>query len=98
MIAERMPATFELAAAAMMFALAVAMPLGIAAAVWRGTSVDHGAMTLALLGISIPNFWLGPLLAIVFAVELGSRAAAPGHTSCCRRSRSAPRSPPSWRG
>jgi peptide/nickel transport system permease protein len=71
MIAERMPATFELALAAMVFAIAVAMPLGIAAAVWRGTSVDHGAMTLALVGISIPNFWLGPLLAIVFAVELG---------------------------
>lgn len=71
MIAERMPATFELAAAAMLFAIAVAMPLGMAAAVRRGTGVDHGAMTLALLGISIPNFWLGPLLAIVFAVELG---------------------------
>ena len=71
MIVERMPATFELAAAAMMFAIAVALPLGIAAAVWRGTTVDHGAMTLALMGISIPNFWLGPLLAIVFAVELG---------------------------
>ena len=71
MILERMPATFELAAAAMLFAVLVAMPLGIAAAVWRGTSVDHSAMTLALMGISIPNFWLGPLLAIVFAVELG---------------------------
>jgi peptide/nickel transport system permease protein len=71
MIAERMPATFELAAAAMLFAIAVSMPLGMAAAVWRGTGVDHSAMTLALLGISIPNFWLGPLLAIVFAVELG---------------------------
>ena len=71
MIVERMPATFELAAAAMVFAVAVAMPLGIAAAVWRGTPVDHSAMTMALLGISIPNFWLGPLLAIVFAVELG---------------------------
>jgi ABC-type dipeptide/oligopeptide/nickel transport system permease component len=71
MIAERLPATFELAAAAMGFAVIVAMPLGIAAAVRRGTAVDHGAMTLALMGISIPNFWLGPLLAIIFAVELG---------------------------
>jgi peptide/nickel transport system permease protein len=70
-ILERMPATFELAAAAMIVAIAFSIPLGIAAAVWRGTSVDHSAMTLALLGISIPNFWLGPLLAIVFAVELG---------------------------
>ena len=71
MILERMPATLELALASMLFALAVAIPLGMAAAVWRGTGVDHSAMTLALLGISIPNFWLGPLLAIVFAVELG---------------------------
>src|SRR5918993_5001503 len=70
-ILERLPATFELAAAAMLAAICFSLPLGIAAAVWRGTSVDHAAMTLALMGISIPNFWLGPLLAIVFAVELG---------------------------
>ena len=70
-IIERMPATFELAAAAMFVAVAVAIPLGIAAAVWRGTAVDHGATTLSLLGISIPNFWLGPLLAIIFSIELG---------------------------
>src|SRR5688572_366015 len=70
-ILERMPATIELAAAAMFVALMVSLPLGIAAAVWRGTVVDHAAMTMALAGISIPNFWLGPLLAIVFAVELG---------------------------
>ena len=70
-ILERMPATAELAAAAMLVAIAVSLPLGIAAAVWRGTAVDHGAMTLALLGVSIPNFWLGPLLAIIFSVELG---------------------------
>jgi ABC-type dipeptide/oligopeptide/nickel transport system permease component len=70
-IVERMPATLELAAAAMLVATIVAIPLGIAAAVRRGTYVDHGAMVLALSGVSIPNFWLGPLLAIVFAVELG---------------------------
>jgi peptide/nickel transport system permease protein len=70
-IAERLPATFELAFAAMLVAIAVAIPLGIAAAVWRGTAIDHAAMTVALAGMSIPNFWLGPLLAIIFAVELG---------------------------
>ena len=70
-ILERMPATAELALAAMVVAVAIAIPLGIAAAVWRGTAIDHGATTLALLGISIPNFWLGPLLALIFAVELG---------------------------
>jgi peptide/nickel transport system permease protein len=71
MIAERLPATAELAIAAMMVAVAIALPLGIAAAVWKGTSIDYAAMTAALAGISIPNFWLGPLLAIVFAVQLG---------------------------
>ena len=70
-IVERMPATIELAAAAMLVAIAFAMPLGIIAAARRGTAVDHAAMTLSLAGVSVPNFWLGPLLAIVFAVELG---------------------------
>lgn len=70
-IAERFPATLELAIAAMFIAICLALPLGILAAVWRGTSIDHAATTLALAGMSIPSFWLGPLLAIVFAVELG---------------------------
>lgn len=71
MIAERIPATAELAVAAMVVAIVIAIPLGVLAAVWRGTAIDYGAMTFALAGVSIPNFWLGPLLAIVFAVELG---------------------------
>ena len=70
-ILERMPATAELALASMAVAMLIALPLGIVAAVWRGTAVDYSAMTLSLVGISVPNFWLGPLLAIVFAVELG---------------------------
>jgi peptide/nickel transport system permease protein len=71
MIAERIPATAELAIAAMLVAIVIAIPLGVIAAVFRGTAIDYGAMTFALAGVSIPNFWLGPLLAIVFAVELG---------------------------
>ena len=71
MIAERVPATAELAVAAMIVAVIIALPLGIVAAVWRGTAIDFSAMTFALAGVSIPNFWLGPVLAIVFAVELG---------------------------
>jgi len=71
MIAERVPATAELALAAMTVAIVLAIPLGIVAAVWKNTWADHAAMTFSLAGISIPNFWLGPLLAIVFAVELG---------------------------
>jgi peptide/nickel transport system permease protein len=70
-VASRVPATAELAAASLLVAIAVAMPLGIAAAVWRGTLVDTGATALALVGVSVPNFWLGPLLAIVFAIQLG---------------------------
>jgi ABC-type dipeptide/oligopeptide/nickel transport system permease component len=70
-ILERMPATAELAFASMTVAVLIAVPLGIIAAVFRGTAIDYGATTLSLVGISVPNFWLGPLLAIVFAVELG---------------------------
>jgi peptide/nickel transport system permease protein len=70
-ILERMPATLELAVAAMAVAIALALPLGIIAAVRKGTRVDHAATTLALVGISMPTFWLGPLLAIVFSVWLG---------------------------
>lgn len=67
----RLPATAELALAAMVVALVIAIPLGVAGAVWRGTAVDHLATTLSLVGVSIPNFWMGPLLALLFAVELG---------------------------
>jgi peptide/nickel transport system permease protein len=70
-IAERLPATAELASAAMLVAVALALPLGLIAAVWRGTWIDQSAMALALVGISVPGFWLGPLLALIFAVELG---------------------------
>jgi ABC-type dipeptide/oligopeptide/nickel transport system permease component len=70
-ILERLPATFELAIAAMCVAAAIAVPLGIVAAVRAGTGVDYAATTLALIGISVPNFWLGPLLAIVFSIGLG---------------------------
>lgn len=70
-IRSRLMRTLQLALAAMAVAMAFAIPLGIIAAVYRGTGIDHAAMTLALLGISMPNFWLGPLLAILFAVVLG---------------------------
>jgi peptide/nickel transport system permease protein len=70
-IREKFPNTATLALAAMLFAILFAIPLGILAAVYRGTAIDHAAMTIALAGISMPNFWLGPLLAILFAVRLG---------------------------
>ena len=70
-IREKLPNTAKLAVAAMVLAIVFAIPLGILAAVFRGTIVDYSAMTVALVGISMPNFWLGPLLAILFAVRLG---------------------------
>ncbi len=70
-IVERMPATIELALASMVIAVVLSIPLGVAAAVRHGTAIDHGAMAAALVGVSMPNFWLGPLLAIAFSVQLG---------------------------
>jgi peptide/nickel transport system permease protein len=70
-IAERMPATVQLALAAIGLAVVIAIPLGIVAAVRAGTIVDHAATTFALAGISMPNFWVGPLLAILFGITLG---------------------------
>jgi ABC-type dipeptide/oligopeptide/nickel transport system permease component len=70
-IGSRLRNTMLLAVAAMAVALTIALPLGVLAATFRGRSVDHAAMTLALVGISMPNFWLGPLLAILFSVKMG---------------------------
>jgi len=70
-IAARLPATVELALAAILVALIIAIPAGVVAAVNPDSGVDHVATTFALVGISMPNFWLGPLLAIVFSVGLG---------------------------
>jgi len=71
LVAERLPATLELAAAALAIAAIVALPLGVLAARRRGGAADGAAMGLALLGMSIPSFWLGPLLILVFSVGLG---------------------------
>ena len=70
-IRKRVADTAILAVCAMGIAIVIAIPLGIVAAVFRGRFLDHAAMTLALAGISMPSFWLGPLLAILFAVRLG---------------------------
>jgi peptide/nickel transport system permease protein len=71
LLAERLPATVELAAASLLVALALALPLGVLAAVRQGSLWDRGAMTFSLLGVSIPNFWMGPLLILVFSLWLG---------------------------
>ena len=69
-IAHRLPATLELAAAALLFACAIGLPLGVLAAARYGTAVDAAALVLALLGAALPSFWLGPLLVMVFALSL----------------------------
>jgi peptide/nickel transport system permease protein len=70
-LGERIPATLELAIAALLVAVVIAFPLGVIAAVRKDSGWDHGAMTVSLLGVSIPNFLMGPLLILIFAVWLG---------------------------
>jgi peptide/nickel transport system permease protein len=71
LIGERLGATFELALAAFAVAMLLGVALGMVAAARRGSAVDTAAMTIALLGTSMPSFWLGLLLIIVFGVKLG---------------------------
>ncbi len=68
---ERLPATVELAAAALLVAVAIAFPLGALAAMYRDSIWDRLAMGFSLAGVSIPNFWMGPLLILVFSLWLG---------------------------
>jgi peptide/nickel transport system permease protein len=67
---RRFPATVELAVAAILLAVLVGVPVGIVSAVWRRSLLDSVARILALTGVSMPIFWLGVMLAWVFAVEL----------------------------
>lgn len=69
-LSSRFPATLQLAVAGLLVSLAISLPLGILAAVRRGSSVDHLSRVAALAGASLPSFWLGFLLIIVFAVVL----------------------------
>ena len=70
LIAQRFPATLFLSAAALVFSLILAIPLGVLAAIKRNTWADFAAMGFAIFGISIPNFWAGIMLALIFAVYL----------------------------
>jgi peptide/nickel transport system permease protein len=71
LLASRIPATLQLALAALSCALLLAVPLGVLAALRRGSGWDWGAMGFSTLGVSIPNFWLGPLLILCFSLGLG---------------------------
>lgn len=70
-IADRYPATVELAGAGLLVAILIAFPLGIIAGANPGGAADLGAMGFAILGISVPHLYLGPLLMIIFSVDLG---------------------------
>ncbi len=71
LICEKLPVTGELALLALVVALVIGVPAGIIAAIRHNTAVDYGASMAALWGLSIPNFWLGILLILLFSVELG---------------------------
>jgi peptide/nickel transport system permease protein len=70
LIEGRLPATIELAASAMLFSLIIALPVGIFSAVWQNSLFDRLSMAGAFLGISMPGFWLGIVLILIFAVGL----------------------------
>jgi peptide/nickel transport system permease protein len=70
-VLERIPATLELVGASIMVALLLTLPIGICAAVRRGGWFDRATTTVAVAGISLPAFWFGLLLQIVFAIGLG---------------------------
>jgi len=71
LVLERLPATLELAFAALLLAVVVALPLGILAAMYRGRAADVLAMGFAVVGQATPYFWMGIMLILVVSVELG---------------------------
>ena len=77
LLAERLPVTIELATSALIFAILLGIPLGIVSAYRRNSSIDVGTMILANIGVSMPVFWLGLMLAFLFAVTAQGHAAVP---------------------
>ncbi len=71
LVVERFPATLELASAALGLSLLLSLPLGVIAAIKRHSIIDNIAMTVALVGQAMPNFWLALMLITVFAVKFG---------------------------
>ncbi len=71
LVLSRLPHTILLALVGLGLALAIGIPLGIRAAVRRGSAADHGATAVALVGQAMPGFWVGTMLQLVFAVSLG---------------------------
>lgn len=70
LIANRFPYTLQLALLSLLIAVLIAFPLGIWASIRAGKWPDHLAMTVSLVGVSVPNFWLGPMLILAFSIGL----------------------------
>lgn len=70
MLAEHLPVTLELTALALLLAVAIGVPLGVLAAVWRGKAVDYLCGSFGVLGVSVPHFWLATLLILLFSLKL----------------------------
>jgi peptide/nickel transport system permease protein len=70
LIAERFQPTLELAICALLVSIVVSLPLGIISAIYAGRFIDTLAMGIALVGVSIPTFWMGPLLILLFSLQL----------------------------
>jgi peptide/nickel transport system permease protein len=71
LVAERLPATLQLAGFALFISVLIALPVGVLSAVKKGTGWDAAAKVIALMGQSLPGFWLGIVLMWIFAVHLG---------------------------
>jgi len=71
MVADSLPVTIELSCLAMLIALSLGIPAGVIAALRRGEAVDHAVGVIGLAGLSIPSFWLGIMLILLFSVKLG---------------------------
>ena len=71
MLLDRLPVTLELTALSLVFAVLLAIPLGVVAAVRRGRVADKATQGISLVGISVPDFWLGIMLILVFSLGLG---------------------------
>lgn len=71
MVAQKLPVTIELSVIAMLIGLIIGLPAGVLAAIKRGTPIDYGVSIIGLAGLSVPSFWLGIMLILLFAVQLG---------------------------
>lgn len=80
LIASRVPLTLELSLLSMFLAVLIAIPTGIISAVRQNEAADHAARVAALTGISIPNFWLGIILIMIFAVQFSFQWGTGGWT------------------